>query len=826
MIPDGLGDLFARVNQIQGLLDQLNPEVAPTQSQSPTSTGSFQQALQAVLQPADPAQLNPTSNLPASAPSALAAAAGLPLTLPTTAPPAEPLATPRTAAGSGFEVGLPSAAVAREVLQQDRAVPAAGTASSASSRSVGSSSKAPNVPAAYRRLVKEACQKYGVDESLVLAVMQTESDFNPRCVSSAGAMGLLQLMPENCRELGVSDPFDPAQNIDGGVRELKKMLATFDGDLKLALAGYNAGPNAVKRYGGVPPYRETQDYIPKVLRRQAAFQEELPALTAPSAVVQPSATPPLAAPTRSSSATSTPAATPVAPLPVGPRLTTRPTKGESAASIERALQAAAAAPTPLPTDDELPASEAPTQPAVTVTRRSSAAPRPEQPAAAAAPAELPPIAPSSVASVPAPAAPEPAPAPTASPAPVADSATPSMAAPPPAAPAPPANPPAPTPAVASAPAGVARRLPTSNPRHLLGPREAPGPSPEVSPRPAEPAPQPVVRPAAVTPPAATLVAPAADPAAPALAPAPVAEPPLPALGEALDNPAPRRLAPRSALPGVAEVVTQSVQAVAEPLVEGVRSLTAALSEPPLEQPVAPEPPAAERRLPAEPAAPRQERDNPSSSSTLAAVTPGATAAVAGSETPTPDREQRPPRPTARVESVSRSDEATDPAPVFSLGETARTAATRPTERPSGPLVADNPREVTQQIAGQARLLRSPGSDQFTVEVRHPEAGQVAIRVLRDASGVHVTMQTSHEGLRREMQQQLPQLQEALREHGLALGSFDVGRRDQQQPQPQQQPLPQYATARDDAAAADPDPQPVRLARTSTPTGGGTLAEWA
>ena len=114
-------------------------------------------------------------------------------------------------------------------------------------------------------LVKQAAAKYGMDARLIDAVIRVESDYNPRCVSRAGAMGLMQLMPENCRDYGVRDPFDPAQNIDAGVRQLKDLLTRF-GRLDLALAAYNAGPGAVRRYGGIPPYPETQAYVKKILQ--------------------------------------------------------------------------------------------------------------------------------------------------------------------------------------------------------------------------------------------------------------------------------------------------------------------------------------------------------------------------------------------------------------------------------------------------------------------------------------------------------------------------------------------------------------------------------
>jgi soluble lytic murein transglycosylase-like protein len=112
-------------------------------------------------------------------------------------------------------------------------------------------------------LVQEAATRYGVDANLIHAVIRAESDYDPDCISSAGAMGLMQLMPENCREYGVSDPYDCAQNISAGVRQLKQMMERF-GSLDLALAAYNAGPGAVSRYGGVPPYRETQAYVRKI----------------------------------------------------------------------------------------------------------------------------------------------------------------------------------------------------------------------------------------------------------------------------------------------------------------------------------------------------------------------------------------------------------------------------------------------------------------------------------------------------------------------------------------------------------------------------------
>jgi soluble lytic murein transglycosylase-like protein len=142
----------------------------------------------------------------------------------------------------------------------------------------------------FAREIEQTAGRYGIDHRLVQAMVQVESGGNPRAISPKGARGLMQLMPARAEALGVRDSFDPDANLDGGVRHLKELLGRYGGDLTLTLAAYNAGEDAVRLHNGVPPFRETQDYVRKVL---AIYSPAVPAPgAAPAKPVPVRATPP------------------------------------------------------------------------------------------------------------------------------------------------------------------------------------------------------------------------------------------------------------------------------------------------------------------------------------------------------------------------------------------------------------------------------------------------------------------------------------------------------------------------------------------------------
>ena len=125
-----------------------------------------------------------------------------------------------------------------------------------------------------RALAIDAARRHGLDPELVLAVIAVESAFRPDAVAPKGAQGLMQLMPATARSLDVRDPMDPAANLDGGARYLGSLVARYDGDLDRALAAYNAGPGAVDRHKGIPPYKETQGYVKKVMKKYKGKREK------------------------------------------------------------------------------------------------------------------------------------------------------------------------------------------------------------------------------------------------------------------------------------------------------------------------------------------------------------------------------------------------------------------------------------------------------------------------------------------------------------------------------------------------------------------------
>ena len=169
-------------------------------------------------------------------------------------------ATGTTGAGATAAVGAPAAA---------------GSASTAAAGAAPTSSTGAGLKAGtpYAAEISAAAAKYGVDPALLAGLVRQESNFNPTAKSPAGASGLTQLMPGTAAGLGVSDATDPKQALDGGAKYLSQQLKAFDGDVARALAAYNAGPGAVQRFGGVPPYAETQNYVRKVQAYAAQYRE-------------------------------------------------------------------------------------------------------------------------------------------------------------------------------------------------------------------------------------------------------------------------------------------------------------------------------------------------------------------------------------------------------------------------------------------------------------------------------------------------------------------------------------------------------------------------
>jgi len=153
---------------------------------------------------------------------------------------------------------------------------AAGSSAAPGSADQTALAPAPVPPEQIEALVQQNATTWQVDPALVKAVIANESGFNANATSKVGAQGLMQLMPETASSLGVRDAYDPAQNVAGGTRYLKGLLDRFNGDEKLAVAAYNAGPNAVEKYGGVPPFPETQNYVQNVLSSYDRYRAPAP----------------------------------------------------------------------------------------------------------------------------------------------------------------------------------------------------------------------------------------------------------------------------------------------------------------------------------------------------------------------------------------------------------------------------------------------------------------------------------------------------------------------------------------------------------------------
>ena len=140
-------------------------------------------------------------------------------------------------------------------------------------------------PGPYKAEIDAAAAKYGLDPALLRGLIKAESNFDPNAGSPAGAQGLCQLMPGTAASLGCTNVHDPAQNIDAGARYLKQQLDAFGGDVTKALAAYNAGPGAVQRYGGVPPYAETQAYVRRVQQYADEYRRQSQSPTQPAAAI-------------------------------------------------------------------------------------------------------------------------------------------------------------------------------------------------------------------------------------------------------------------------------------------------------------------------------------------------------------------------------------------------------------------------------------------------------------------------------------------------------------------------------------------------------------
>lgn len=233
-ILDRISAIETRMHEIQTLIS--SQQVAGPSTAAMAGQGSFQAVMGNLVGQQGAAAGAPASPLGAGMPPMMGMVPGMPGL---TGGPADPAAAGIMGMFPGM--GLPSTPPS----------PASG-ASTAS-------------PTQFDEHIKEACDKWNMDPALVRAVIQQESAFNPNATSSCGAQGLMQLMPETARSLGVTNAYDARENIMGGTRYLKGLLERFKGDTRLALAAYNAGAGNVQKYGGVPPFAETQNYVARIM---------------------------------------------------------------------------------------------------------------------------------------------------------------------------------------------------------------------------------------------------------------------------------------------------------------------------------------------------------------------------------------------------------------------------------------------------------------------------------------------------------------------------------------------------------------------------------
>jgi len=162
---------------------------------------------------------------------------------------------------SGGRVKKPS-----KIISENRITASPSATPSRGGNKENHSRRTEGIPVSYVNIINDACSRFGVDPSLVHAIVKVESDFNPFAISRKGATGLMQLMPQTATTMNVRNTFSPDENVEGGVKYLRYLLDRYEGNISLALAAYNAGETAVKKWGTIPPFKETQDYVKKILQ--------------------------------------------------------------------------------------------------------------------------------------------------------------------------------------------------------------------------------------------------------------------------------------------------------------------------------------------------------------------------------------------------------------------------------------------------------------------------------------------------------------------------------------------------------------------------------